>query len=187
MIAAIAGCVWSGDAAAATPPPDTCYDVGFGCFNAGPESDEAGICVASTCYDLLDASFACGVCEFADAGHAVLDAGSPDGKVDDASPSDVDSGSGSSTSDAATSSDDAESDAEPADDGSSVMGSPSGSGSPPDGSTGSSSSGDAPEAGAGAEATMPGCAITPRMPSAPTGLVLTLALAALAGLRRRRN
>jgi len=192
FIGAFIACSWSVDAVAATPLPDTCYDVGYACFNAGPGSDEAGTCVASTCVDLLDASFACGVCELADAGGAgAHDAGSADAHVSDASPWEDDTGAGGSTFDAAPSGQDAADDAPLADDGSSSGNGTSADGatgsSSSDGSAGMSSSDDEPDAGAAAAGPMPGCAATPLRPSGRTGLGMMLALTAGAAVRRRRS
>jgi hypothetical protein len=172
--------------------PDTCYDVGYACFNAGPGGDEAGTCVASTCVDLLDASFACGVCELADAGGTgPHDAGSADAHVNDASPWEGGTGTGGSTLDAAPSSQDAAGDAPPADDGSSSGNGTSADGaagsSSSDGSAGMSSSGEEPDAGAAAAGPMPGCATTPLRPSGRAGLGMMLALTAGASARRRRS
>ena len=187
--------VCSFDAAASLPLANTCYDTGFACFNAGPNGDQTGTCVASTCYEVLDASYACGVCELADAGSAdggatpdaeSSDASTPDGDVIDSTSPDAPPGSDGA----------AAADAQPTGSGSSSGGASPGSGSSSGSEAGSSSgagtpatpsSGGAPDAGAGSEE-MPGCGIAPPSRTDPTGFaILALGVAGVARARRRRR
>jgi hypothetical protein len=192
----------SGDAVASLPLSNACYDTGFACFNAGPNGDQAGTCVASTCWDVLDASYACGFCELGDGGGA--DAGAaPDAESWDASMPDSDVIDATSP-DATPDSDGAPSDATPwdgaegADGQAAGNGSSSGGGSPGSGSSSGSaaasssgvaaSSGGAPDAGAAGDETMPGCSTSPLSRTGPTGFArLALGMAAVARARRRRS
>jgi uncharacterized membrane protein YgcG len=189
----------SGDALASPLPLSTCYDVGLACLNAGPAGDQSGICVASTCYDLLDASYACGVCELADAGGADggLESSTPDASMPDSDVADAHAGFDGSVSDAAPLDGAAGEDAESTG-GSSSGGSSSGGGSGSSsgsaagsssgvGTSAASSSGGAEDAGPDLEQTMPGCSASPLPRTGPTGLaVLALGVVAAACARRRR-
>jgi len=98
-IATMAMVGWSGPALADVPPPDACQDVGSVgqmCNNAGPNNDQPGVCVASTCEHPTpdgSSSYACALCEGPDA-EAPKDGG---GSSSSGSSSGVSSGSGSSS------------------------------------------------------------------------------------------
>jgi MYXO-CTERM domain-containing protein len=181
----------SGDALASPPLANTCYDVGFACLNAGPDGNQPGTCMAATCVDLLDASFACGVCEPADAGASdggthgsTTDAGSSEASAADSEAPGVDA----APVDAAAAGDAAAADAEPVEGDSSAGTDEAGGGVLPGSEAGSSSSGDEPDAGPQATPTMPGCAAAPSSRDGSTGFaLLALGMAVVARARRRRR
>jgi hypothetical protein len=177
-----------GDALASPPLANTCFDVGLACLNAGADGDQPGTCVAATCVDLLDASYACGFCEPADAGAtdggahgSTTDAGSstsaPDGEAPgiDAAPFDGEA--------AATDAESVEGDA-------STGTAEAGSGVISGNEGGSASGGDEPAAAPTPVPAppMPGCTAAPSSPGGSTGFaILAFGVAAVACMRRRRS
>ena len=174
----------TGDALASPPLANTCYDVGFACLNAGTAGNEPGTCVGATCVDLLDASFACGVCVPADAG--ATDGGAHSGMVDSGS-------SNTSTADGEAPGVDAASfDASPPGDAATADAGPvegdasTGTGTDEAGGEGgSSSSADGPDASPEAAPTMPGCVAAPSSHGSTSFGLLALCVAGVARMRRR--
>jgi hypothetical protein len=72
---------WSGVARADVAPLDSCpssASAGQTCNNAGPNNDEPGVCVSTTCEHPTpdgSTSYACVLCELSDAGAPAQDAG----------------------------------------------------------------------------------------------------------------
>jgi MYXO-CTERM domain-containing protein len=66
-------------ARADVPPPDTCTVPGQPCQNAGPQYDQSGVCVATTCTKqvpsadggMMPMTYACNRCEVPDGGSGV--------------------------------------------------------------------------------------------------------------------
>lgn len=95
--AALTTAAWSGPARADVAPPDSCTTLGQACNTAGPNYDEAGVCVASTCdHPTPDGStsYACNLCMTQDAGSSSSSGGSSGSGSSSGSSS---SGSGSSS------------------------------------------------------------------------------------------
>jgi hypothetical protein len=171
------------DALASPPRVNTCYDVGFACLNAGTAGNEPGTCVGATCVDLLDASFACGVCEPADAG--AIDGGGHTGTVDSGSSitgtSDGQApGADAASFDASPAGDAAAADADPVEGDASTG---TGEAGVLSGGEGGSSTSATPEAAP----TMPGCVAAPSSHGGSRFALLALCLAGVARLRWRRR
>ena len=176
----------SSDALAAPSLANTCYDVGFACLNAGPAGSEPGTCVGATCVDLLDASFACGVCEPADAG--ATDGGAHNGTADaGSSPDGQAPGLDAASLDATPGGDAAAADADPVEGDSSTGAGEAGGGVLSGGEGGSSTSADGPDASPEAAPTMPGCVAAPSSHGPTCFGLLVLCLAGVARVRRRRR
>jgi MYXO-CTERM domain-containing protein len=178
-----------GDALASPPLANTCFDVGLACLNAGPDGDLAGTCLAATCVDLLDASYACGVCEPADAG--AIDGGTHGSTTDAGSSSTSAPDSEAPGVDAAPFDGDvAATDAEPVEAGASTGSGDAGSDVSSGSEAGSTSSGDGPDAAPAVVPAppMPGCTAAPSSPGGSTGFgLIAVCVAAVICTRRRRH
>lgn len=181
----------SGEALASPSLANTCYDVGLVCANAGPDGNQHGTCEAATCVDLLDASYACGIREAADAGQA--DGGGPNHTADSGASSttilDAEApGVDAASLDAASVADAAQADAAPAEGDSSPGSSEAGSGDSSGDDADPPSGGGSPGAAPVPPPPMPGCSAAPSSRTGPPAFaLLALGLAILGRVRRRRE